>query len=71
MVKFLTCCTLDSRVIATLKLLMLSKFIVTAKLLQLKYFPKICCSATLSLTIRWYIVFGFHCMPYKINKLKF
>ena len=37
---------------------LLSKSIVTPKLLQLEYFPKICCSATLSLTIRWHIVWG-------------
>ena len=57
-VKFQTCCTVDSRVIATLKFCLLSKAIVTPKLLQLEYFPKICCSATLSLAIRWYIVWG-------------
>ena len=34
------------------------KAIVTPKLLQLECFPKICCSATLSLAIRWYIVWG-------------
>ena len=41
-----------------LKFLLLSKACVIPKLLQLEYFPKICCSATLSLAIRWYIVQG-------------
>ena len=36
----------------------LSRELITQKLLQLEYFPKICCSATLSLNIRWHIVWG-------------
>ena len=38
-VKFQTSCTLDSWVIATLKFWLLSKAIVTPKLLQLDFFP--------------------------------
>ena len=32
--------------------------LITQKLLQLQLFLQICCSAVLSLTIRWYIVWG-------------
>ena len=42
----------------SLAALLLSKAIVTPKLLQLECLPKICCSATLSLAIRWYIAWG-------------
>ena len=35
-----------------------SKGLITQKLLQLQLFLQICCSATLSLAIRWYIVWG-------------
>ena len=46
----------DKRVIAILATL--SKRLITPKLLQLKVFFQICCSATLLLAIRWYIVQG-------------
>ena len=36
----------------------LSKGLITKKVLQLQFFHEICCSATLSLAIRWYIVWG-------------
>ena len=36
----------------------LSKGLITQKVLQLQFFHEICCSATLSLAIRWYIVWG-------------
>ena len=36
----------------------LSKGLITQKLLQLQVFLQICCSATLSFVIRWYIVWG-------------
>ena len=44
----------DKRVIAILA--SLSKGLITQKLLQLELFLQICCSATLSLAIRWYLV---------------
>ena len=46
----------DKGVIAILSIL--SKGLVTQKVLQLEFFLEICCSATLSLAIRWYIVWG-------------
>ena len=46
----------DKRVTAILATL--SKGLITQKLLQLQLFLEICCSATLSLAIRWYIVWG-------------
>ena len=36
----------------------LSKGLIAQKVLQLQFFHEICCSATLSLAIRWYIVWG-------------
>ena len=36
----------------------LSKGLITQKLLHLQVFLQICCSATLSLTITWHIVWG-------------
>ena len=36
----------------------MSKGLITQKVLQLKFFLEICCSATLSLAKRWYIVWG-------------
>ena len=36
----------------------LSKGLIAQKVLQLQFFREICCSATLSLAIRWYIVWG-------------
>ena len=45
-----------SEVIAILATL--SKGLITQKLLHLQVFLQICCSATLSLTIRWHIVWG-------------
>ena len=36
----------------------LSKGLIAQKVLRLQFFREICCSATLSLAIRWYIVWG-------------
>ena len=36
----------------------LSKGLIAQKVLWLQFFRKICCSATLSLAIRWYTVWG-------------
>ena len=46
----------DKGVIAILA--SLGRGLATQKVLQLEYFLEICCSATSSLAIRWYIVWG-------------
>ena len=51
-VKFQTCSSLHSWVIGTLRLSLLSKSVVTRKLLHLQYFVKICCSPTFGSAIR-------------------
>ena len=51
-----TCCALDGWVVVALEFWLLSGAIVTPRLLQLGCFPGVCCWATLSLAMGWYIV---------------
>ena len=54
-VKFQTCGSLHSWVIATLRFLLNTKSFITQKLLHLEHFVKICYSATFSIATTWWV----------------